>query len=47
MNTANDTHDDSEVSADVHNDEINRTITVNGIRDVIKNEKNQDLVIKL
>ena len=42
MNTADDTHDESEVPGDVHNDEINRPITVNEIRDVIKNlQKNK------
>ena len=35
-NTADDTHDDFEVPADVHNDEMNRPTTVNEIRDVIK-----------
>ena len=41
MNTADDTHDDFELPAEVHNDEINRPITVNEIRDVITNLKNK------
>ena len=39
MNTADDTHEDFELPAEVHNDEINRPITVDEIRDVIKNLK--------